>query len=123
MVPYVRKSFNKHFREGLKYAEGRKDKIEAYKNPSFSPIEEISIDDRWYKDCFSRAYEYAYVMTTKEVYQAAEALFHNLNSLQSRSGNQLPFSSVNFRNLHLARRTYGYKSFIRGIYKRTRKIT
>ena len=34
-------------------------------------------------------------MTKQEIYQAAEGLFHNLNTLQSRSGNQLPFSSVN----------------------------
>ena len=28
-------------------------------------------------------------MTTKEVFQAVEGMFHNLNTLQSRSGNQL----------------------------------
>lgn len=94
MVPYVRKSFNKHFREGLEYVEGKADQVEAYKNSSVS-IEEISIDDEWYKD-FPKAYKYAYDMTIKEVHQGAEALFHNLNSLQSRSGNQLPFSSINF---------------------------
>lgn len=33
--------------------------------------------------------------TKKESYQACEALFHNLNTLQSRSGNQLPFTSIN----------------------------
>ena len=35
-------------------------------------------------------------MTTRECYQAVEGLYHNLNSLQSRSGNQLPFSSINY---------------------------
>ena len=35
-------------------------------------------------------------MLEKEVYQATEGLYHNLNSLQSRSGNQLPFSSINY---------------------------
>lgn len=34
--------------------------------------------------------------TDKDTYQAMEALVHNLNSLFSRSGNQLPFSSINF---------------------------
>lgn len=35
-------------------------------------------------------------MTVREVHQAAEGLYHNLNTLQSRSGNQLPFTSVNY---------------------------
>ena len=41
-------------------------------------------------------YEYAIDMTEKEVYQAVEGLYHNLNTLQSRSGNQLPFTSINY---------------------------
>ena len=92
MVPYVRKSFNKHFREGLKYVEEREDQIEAYRNVK---AEEISIEDNWYKD-FPKAYKYAMDMTTKETHQAVEGMYHNLNTLQSRSGNQLPFSSVNY---------------------------
>lgn len=38
----------------------------------------------------------AYLKTKDDVYQAMEGLVHNLNSLQSRSGNQVPFSSLNF---------------------------
>ena len=38
----------------------------------------------------------AYYDTVEETRQAVEAFIHNLNTLQSRSGNQLPFSSVNF---------------------------
>ena len=34
--------------------------------------------------------------TRKEVFQAVEGMYHNLNTLQSRSGNQLPFSSINY---------------------------
>ena len=34
--------------------------------------------------------------TDDDTYQAMEGLIHNLNSLQSRSGNQVPFSSLNF---------------------------
>ena len=34
--------------------------------------------------------------TKNEVYQAVEGMYHNLNTLQSRSGNQLPFSSINY---------------------------
>ena len=35
-------------------------------------------------------------VTDNQTHQAMEALVHNLNSLQSRSGNQVPFSSINF---------------------------
>lgn len=38
----------------------------------------------------------AYIKTKDDTYQAMEGLVHNLNSLQSRSGNQVPFSSLNF---------------------------
>lgn len=34
--------------------------------------------------------------TITETKQAVEALYHNLNTLQSRSGNQLPFTSINY---------------------------
>ena len=43
-----------------------------------------------------KAYKYAYDMTVKEVHQAVEGMYHNLNTLQSRSGNQLPFTSINY---------------------------
>ena len=58
-------------------------------------IKEISIDDMYYKN-HTKVYEYALEMTKKEIYQAVEGLYHNLNTLQSRSGNQLPFSSINY---------------------------
>jgi len=40
--------------------------------------------------------ENAISVTDNQTHQAMEALVHNLNSLQSRSGNQVPFSSLNF---------------------------
>lgn len=79
MVPYVRKSFAKHYRDGLKYIEGI-DKVLL--------DDKLSIEDGWYKS-YSKAYQYAMDMTTKECYQAVEGMYHNLNTLQSRSGNQL----------------------------------
>ena len=48
--------------------------------------------DRFPKKCIDKAIK----MTDIETHQAMEALVHNLNSLQSRSGNQVPFSSINF---------------------------
>ena len=38
----------------------------------------------------------AYAKTVKRTYQAMEALLHNLNTMHSRAGAQVPFSSVNF---------------------------
>lgn len=89
MLPYVRLSFYKHFCDGMKYVENE---------DVFTPTEnirDISIEDKRYKE-YSKAYQYAIEMTTKETYQAVEGMYHNLNTLQSRSGNQLPFSSINY---------------------------
>ena len=35
-------------------------------------------------------------LTQRDCYQAMEALIHNLNSMQSRAGAQVPFSSINY---------------------------
>lgn len=98
MVPYVRKSFYKHLMDGYKY-------IEHIENPKDIYMQETS-DDFWtqYTDIEDKdllaahpdAYQYAMDMTLKEVHQAVEGMYHNLNTLQSRSGNQLPFTSINY---------------------------
>lgn len=90
MVPYVRKSFYKYWKDGCKYILGiDTDKYEGVITNS------LSIDDEGYKT-FDKAYDYAMDMTEKEVHQAVEGMYHNLNTLQSRSGNQLPFTSINY---------------------------
>ena len=90
MVPYVRKSFRKHYIDGLKYIHN------IYDEELFNHIpEDAGIEDGEYK-LYEKAYKYAMDMTIKETYQAAEGMYHNLNTLQSRSGNQLPFTSVNY---------------------------
>lgn len=93
LVPYFRLSFYKHFRDGLKYIE----KIEDYDKGDLikSKIRELSVYDDYYKSHID-SFNYAMEMTQKELYQAVEGFYHNLNSLQSRSGNQLPFSSINY---------------------------
>ena len=89
MVPYVRKSFAKHFLNGMKYVE---DNGIIYDKKE---LMNISIDSSLYKEQ-PKAYRYAMDMTIKEIYQAVEGMYHNLNTLQSRSGNQLPFTSINY---------------------------
>ena len=58
-------------------------------------ITDLEITSDKYKQ-YERAWQYAYDMTNKEIHQAVEGLYHNLNTLQSRSGNQLPFTSINY---------------------------
>lgn len=89
LVPYVRKSFYKHFKNGLKYIENYADYYEL------TEVSQISVYSDYYTG-HSKAFQYAKDMTIKEIEQGAEALYHNLGTLQSRSGDQLPFSSINF---------------------------
>ena len=88
MVPYVRKSFFKHYRDGIIFFED--------KEIDYSFHSDLSIDESDYIVYSKKAYDYALKMTEREVYQSVEAMYHNLNTLQSRSGNQLPFTSVNY---------------------------
>ena len=78
MVPYVRKSFCKHYCDGLRYTENKPEQVENYKNSSDRKIEGISIEDSRYKN-FPKAYQYAMDMTIKECHQAIEGMYHNLN--------------------------------------------
>ena len=100
MVPYVRKSFFKHFINGAIYI-GKKDKkwlqenLYDYLNDPDCFKEEQSINHKcWKKE--KDIYQYAIDMTERELEQAVEGMYHNLNTLQSRSGNQLPFTSINY---------------------------
>ena len=96
MVPYVRKSFRKHYRDGRKYiyadgpiAKGLDDEIALAED-------DFSITDPIFEMYYPKAYQYAMDMTKRELNQAVEGMYHNLNTLQSRSGNQLPFTSINY---------------------------
>lgn len=88
MVPYVRKSFRKHWNDGLKYV--------AFWDVDKFVEEDRPIDEYPDYDDYKDIYRYAIDMTKKEVHQAVEGMYHNLNTLQSRSGNQLPFTSINY---------------------------
>lgn len=95
MVPYVRKSFYKHYKDGLKYIEEMVDhQVESEFPINFDPTTKPIGDNVFWR--MPKAFEYAHKMTEKEVHQAVEGLYHNLNTLQSRSGNQLPFTSINY---------------------------
>ena len=90
MIPYIRKSYFKYYNEGLKFIKNKKE-LKLTKDA----IEHTSIDDKTvYKN--KKVRNFADEMIRKEIHQSIEGLLHNLNSLQSRSGNQLPFSSINY---------------------------
>ena len=105
MVPYVKMSFYKHYKVGMKYIEN-KELGDEYNNG-------MSIDDEKYKKN-AAAYRYAMDMTVKELEQAVEGMYHNLNSLQSRSGSQLPFSSINYGTCTLPEGRMVIKALLEG---------
>ena len=114
MVPYVRKSFRKHFNDGMKYLYGKN---------NFHFIDDnidLSIEDKQYKS-YPKAYRYAMDMTEKELMQAVEGMYHNLNTLQSRSGNQLPFTSINYGTCTSVEGRMVIKALLEGSIKGTGK--
>ena len=125
MIPYVRKSFYKHYVDGLKYVA----KDDGYMLFNLSNPEEISIkkdsytgnNDKkeWFNSTYNNkdAYDYAMDMTTKELQQAVEGMYHNLNTLQSRSGNQLPFTSINYGTCTLTEGRMVTKALLEGSLK------
>ena len=109
MVPYVRKSFYKHFCDGVKYLCDLSDSIYDHIN------DELPINSEEYPMCNS--YKYAMEMTKKELQQAVEGMYHNLNTLQSRSGNQLPFTSINYGTCTLPEGRMVIKALLEGSIK------
>lgn len=117
MVPYVRKSFAKHYVDGLKY-------IEDYPEeslPIWQNLSSLSLDADFWKDNI-KVYRYAMDMTKKELAQAAEGLYHNLNTLQSRSGNQLPFTSINYGTCTLTEGRMVTKALLEALIKGVGKL-
>lgn len=123
MVKFFRKSFMKHYinayiKQSDKFynsdiiniaSEFYKDKnglertsldkfIKDYKNEFFKETglseEDFTLDNKDKLD--AKLYQSALFDTLNELNQAVEGLYHNLNTLQSRSGNQLPFTSINY---------------------------
>jgi len=123
MVKFFRKSFMKHYINAyIKQSDNfynsdiiniasefYKDKnglertsldkfIKDYKNEFFKETglseEDFTLDNKDKLD--AKLYQSALFDTLNELNQAVEGLYHNLNTLQSRSGNQLPFTSINY---------------------------
>ena len=123
MVPYVRKSFRKHWLDGVKYIEYNKLAEDVKKEISvdeylkkFYIRDDSSIEWQGYQD-FGDAYKYAMDKTVQELEQAVEGMYHNLNTLQSRSGCQLPFTSINYGTCTLPEGRMVIKALIEGSIK------
>ena len=112
MVPYVRISFRKHFNEGMEYIEESDLRQES---------DELPIDADFYKQ-FPKVYKYALNKTEKELMQAVQGMYHNLNTLQSRSGNQLPFTSINYGTCTLPEGRMVIKALLEGSIEGVGKI-
>lgn len=116
MVPYVRKSFAKHFKDGLIYVQHDREQAKIVPN-------ELSFEDKQANDIRNdEAYTYAMDMIFKEINQSVEAMYHNLNTLQSRSGNQLPFTSINYGTCTLPEGRMITRALIEGSIKGIGKL-
>lgn len=86
LAPYVKISFRKHLKKGLQYFDEHTD----------LPEEMIEMGNAELEQACPRAYRFAMNETKLETYQAAEGLIHNLNTMSSRAGGQIPFTSINY---------------------------
>ena len=121
MVPYVRKSFYKHYCDGLKYVtRWDQEFINSEKNSRINFLDFPINDTDFYE--IQSAYSYAMDMTEKELRQAVEGMYHNLNTLQSRSGNQLPFTSINYGTCTLPEGRMVIKALLEGSIKGVGKL-
>lgn len=94
LAPFVKKSFKKHYEDGKKYIEEYV--VKGISDTATFARDDWHIDDPIFEKYYPKAYQYALDMLEKEGKQAAQSLYHNLNTLESRAGSQIPFTSINF---------------------------
>ena len=89
LVPYIIKSFKKHFLKGLKYV-GRLPEADIKALSSELDIKHANFK---LKELFPLAYDYAVDMTEESVKQSMQGLEYEINSLSTVNG-QTPFTTV-----------------------------
>ena len=110
MAPGVLKTFKKEFKQELhellqfegfeelinfdKVVENV-DKLDSIEF-DFNIFEPYYAKSKKVEEIFKAGYENAINKTDRQTFQAMEAFIHNLNTMHSRAGAQVPFSSVNF---------------------------
>ena len=90
MAPFVRKTFQEEL-----------DKIGEINGEDYTRLYDVKIDDYLKRDLVGiqgddRVVQHAINMTVSRVHQSMEAFVHNMNSIHSRGGNQVVFSSINY---------------------------
>ncbi|MDT3365849.1 MAG: anaerobic ribonucleoside triphosphate reductase [Bacteroidota bacterium] len=90
LAPYVRKTF-----------EEEVDKISDITGEDYSALKDVKLDDYIRRDLAGlrgseRALQHAVNQTVSRTHQAMEAFVHNMNTIHSRGGNQVVFSSINY---------------------------
>ena len=90
LAPYVRKTLEEEI-----------DQISDMENKDYSYLKASKIDDYLKRDLIGlqngeRALQHAINRTVGRVHQAMEAFVHNMNTIHSRGGNQVVFSSINY---------------------------
>lgn len=94
-APYVHKSFIKNFKDALIDILELDDHEVEECMKEYSDLK-IGNEDILKDDKLKRCYDVALRHTIRDTKQACESLFHNLNTLESRPGSQVPFTSINF---------------------------
>ena len=90
LAPYVRSSFVEEVKN-----------IEKFDGQDHSDMYELELDDYLMKPLDNlggneRVLQHAINRTVARVHQAMEAFIHNMNTIHSRGGNQVVFSSINY---------------------------
>ena len=90
LAPFVRKTYEEEI-----------DQVSAMANVDYSELKTAKIDDYIKRDLIGlqgkdRAMQHAINQTVSRVHQAMEAFVHNMNTIHSRGGNQVVFSSINY---------------------------
>ena len=93
LAPFVKKSFRKHMHHYLTDVEGQSDENADIILGQHGPVE---IDNHKLRQEMPAAFSFALKQLEREGTQSSEAMFHNLNTLESRAGSQVPFTSINF---------------------------
>ena len=110
MAPGVLKTFKKEYKQALyellEFTDFisfvNMDKLSKEVDKLNSIEVDLGIFSNFYKESkevrriFEKAYDIALAKTDRATYQAMEAFVHNLNTMHSRAGAQVPFSSINF---------------------------
>ena len=90
LAPYVRRSFIEEVKN-----------LESLMGQDYSRLYDVKLDDYITRELDflqgdERILQHAINSTVRRVHQAMEAFIHNMNTIHSRGGNQVVFSSINY---------------------------